>query len=162
MFSQTNSNMRELSSKHAVSYENVMRNICQLDDDQKYRSGQAQTDMKNSLKQQQQIIRALTKVEEKLNRLEMSQTPEIIYQQAVNIPTRKSYESDIQDCKKRLRCRSTDRCTRRNTDRSKTRMSSSAQVPFSQRLHESVDKYYNRIKRDSVERRNVERYVNYS
>lgn len=114
-------------------------------------------DALENVKKQQLILNALSKVEEKLGRLEITQHPHIIYQ---TIPVaRGRIFSDAGDgVKSRRRSYSGSTASRRSHERNLNRQHCSSQEPFEQRLCKSVKKYYDRTKRVSLEYRNVERY----
>lgn len=158
---QTKSSIRAVSSQQDKVYESVMSNVRGLEETQQAMSKELKEEMIENVKKQQSILNTLTKVAEKLDHIEKVQQPQIIYQPPPMNYTnpRRSYNCEFIDKKRRSRSHSDDRVNRRKSSSNSKKTINLAVEPFSKRLSESVERYYDRIKRDSLEKRNVERCV---
>lgn len=132
-----------------------MGNMKVLEEGQLDLGEQVRGEMLETMKQQQSILNTLNKVSEKIDRLELVQQPQLIYEPPrISVPKR-SHSKELNNRKAR-RSHSADRVNRGRGNVNK-KMYTSSTESFSKRLSGSVEKYFDRIKRDPLEHRNVER-----
>lgn len=146
-----------LSTKQNEAFEHIAVNFRRIEEDRDAMAKQTEDNLMQTVRQQQVIIDALNKVEEKLDRLETTQHPKVIFQSFDRTSPKKPFEIySSSKSKIKIRSRSSERSICRTGSTMKYYSSSSD--PFKKRLNESVDRFYDKTKRSSVEHRNVERY----
>jgi hypothetical protein len=157
--------VRALSARQDAGYASLAGGMGALEAAQAETAAQLRDETAEAMRKQQSILNTLNKVAEKIDRLEMAQQPQLIYQPPrppppTNVGYQRSGGVGSRKCLQD-RSHSADRVNRRRdrADKRDKRGVVSSTETFSKRLSGSVDRYFDRIKRDSVERRNVERFV---